>query len=334
MNYWCEDVLRADNLWQNHHAYLQACDNAFKELTRETTLLPFTSDTPTVVCVVRNEARRLPIFLEHYKKLGVKHFHIVDNNSSDQTANIAIQQSGITLWKTQASYAKAAFGQLWVGAIVRRFGLGKWVLNVDADELLVYADMESKSIAALQNHIESTGFQRAFTPLIDLYLSTSLHPTDYSHFSKKIPLFDGLHTKQPPYRFEDTRFGPKTIGGPRARMMAALNQEINPWLSKFSFAKWDSNTAYANIHAPYPFDRNPNQCFSALIHLKLLEDFSERVANAIKEREHYRDSIEYCAYQEWLDKTAMTDLIDKDISMIYEGPESLVNAKIIKRVPW
>ncbi|HLQ20323.1 MAG TPA: glycosyltransferase family 2 protein, partial [Tabrizicola sp.] len=39
------------------------------------------------VCV-RNEAARLPHFLRHHRALGVRHFLIVDNASSDGSATL------------------------------------------------------------------------------------------------------------------------------------------------------------------------------------------------------------------------------------------------------
>jgi len=45
-------------------------------------------DDIVVVSNVYNEALRLPYFLTYYRNPGVKKFFIVDNNSTDETAEI------------------------------------------------------------------------------------------------------------------------------------------------------------------------------------------------------------------------------------------------------
>jgi hypothetical protein len=141
---WADEVMKDSN-WRDHEVFNRACDAASADLRLVTPHRPFTAAVPTVVCVVRNEERRLPDFIRHYQKLGVKCLHIIDNDSTDDTPNICAADSSITLWRSAASYAAADYGQLWVGAVVRKHGLGKWVLNVDADELFVYPDMERRT---------------------------------------------------------------------------------------------------------------------------------------------------------------------------------------------
>lgn len=135
---WSGDVLQVDpsGIWPQLADYQRACDAAMSDLTLANRLQPFSEDVPTVVCVMRNEQRRLPGFLQHYDGLGAERIHIVDNGSTDKTAEIALAHPKVTLWRTGASYAGANFGQLWTGGLARQHGLGKWVLNVEADDLL------------------------------------------------------------------------------------------------------------------------------------------------------------------------------------------------------
>jgi hypothetical protein len=61
---WCEDVFtQRDMVWPGHGAYLAACDGAFQQLRRKSEIIEFTAEVPTVVAVVRDEARRLSICL-------------------------------------------------------------------------------------------------------------------------------------------------------------------------------------------------------------------------------------------------------------------------------
>ena len=51
--------------------------------------------------------------LDHHRKLGVRHFLIVDNASTDGTAQL-LDQPDISLWTTSASYKASRFGMDWL----------------------------------------------------------------------------------------------------------------------------------------------------------------------------------------------------------------------------
>jgi hypothetical protein len=58
---------------------------------------------------VRNEAVRLPYFLNYYRGLGVGHFLIVENASDDGTRAYLAQQPDVSLWTTgPATSARAS----------------------------------------------------------------------------------------------------------------------------------------------------------------------------------------------------------------------------------
>ena len=59
---------------------------------------------------LRNEAPRLPYFLEYYRALGVDHFLIVDNGSDDGSADLLAEADDVSLWTTEKSYRQANFG--------------------------------------------------------------------------------------------------------------------------------------------------------------------------------------------------------------------------------
>ena len=334
MTAWCDDVVGHGSLWPNLGRYQQECDDAYKELTLVSSFHDFSLDVPTVVCVVRNEEQRLPLFIEHYLKLGVKSIHFIDNNSSDSTPDIARSYPEVTLWHTTASYGRSAFGQLWVGALVRRHGLNRWVLNLDADELFVYEGMDIENISIVQEWMVSTGTRRLYTPLVDVYADLPLNGN--THFKNELKLyFDGKkNNSSSPYIQEHSIFGNIMTGGPRVRMMSSIGETGAPALQKYALSLWDSTTAYANVHYPYPFEQNPKECFAALLHLKLLGDFVTRVHNAVFEREHWNEAFEYQLYQRWLYDSEEKKLISDEFSTEYEDPHSLVTAGIIKTAPW
>src|SRR6185503_5153899 len=68
-------------------------DRAFAEDLRPVRINgPLGPDDVVLICVVRNEALRLPLFFEHHKKIGVSRFLMVDNDSEDETAELLLAE--------------------------------------------------------------------------------------------------------------------------------------------------------------------------------------------------------------------------------------------------
>ena len=67
-----------------------------------------------VLCfiVLRNEKVRLPFFLKYYRALGIKHFFIVDNGSTDGSTQYLAAQSDVSLWGNRQ---KLQIRTLWHG---------------------------------------------------------------------------------------------------------------------------------------------------------------------------------------------------------------------------
>ncbi len=71
---------------------------------------------------MRNERVRLPYFLDYYRKLGVDHFLVVDNGSTDGTRDYLADQPDVSLWETGAGYKQSRFGMDWIMHLLRRYG--------------------------------------------------------------------------------------------------------------------------------------------------------------------------------------------------------------------
>jgi glycosyltransferase involved in cell wall biosynthesis len=300
----------------------------------------FPSDGVTVVCVARNEADLLPSFLAHYLKLGVRHIHVVDNSSSDSTRDLASSWPRTTVWSTSASYAVAALGQLWKAAIVRRHGLGNWVLNLDADEHLVYDGMDRLDIRSLCDWLRSRRQTRLFAPLIDMYPGLATveghssflnRPADESTL-ERYPYFD---RKELPgsanYQFQETSEGIHVKGGVRSRVIAEPSEDVF-CLTKVPLALWDEETAYGNAHFPFPFSCNPHQNYGALLHFKFAGDLRTRVSQAIQENQRWKNSYESRLYDRWLGTGK--PLFDEQYSVRYRGPESLISQGLLQPIEW
>jgi hypothetical protein len=268
---------------------------------------------------MRNERDRLPGFLDHYRKLGVARFVIVDNDSSDGSGELLLDQPDVELHHTAASYAAANGGTLWIDGLMAERPAQAWVIYADADELLVYDRCNDHPLPALAERLEALGARNLLAPLLDLYP----HPDRPGEL-----LFDAA-----PEPSRETGRGLFMEGGPRYRMAAALGRSESPCLTKYPVARYGPRTAFANAHFPYPADANGYRIRGRLIHLKIDSQFRGKVEEALREGQHWNDGSEYRGYAQWLDGRDPADLVI-GISRRYAGPDDLIDAGLLESLEW
>ena len=97
--------LRAQRRWLNMRVYRKAAEltqirNRCNAIKPQDILL---------FATVKDEYIRLPYFLDYYRKIGIGHFLIVDNNSLDGGRRFLANQQDVSLWSTKKSYKAARF---------------------------------------------------------------------------------------------------------------------------------------------------------------------------------------------------------------------------------
>jgi len=152
--------------------------------------------------VVRNEAARLPYFLNYYRRQGVAKFLIVDNDSTDGTAGYLAEQPDVYAWHTPSSYHQANCGTAWLELLLRCYGVERWVVLVDADELLYFPACETRTLADLCGELESAGKSAYKALLVEMYGDKPLTETHYekgTDFLATCPYLDRqyYHLKTP-----------------------------------------------------------------------------------------------------------------------------------------
>ena len=118
---------------------------------------------------VRNEEIRLPFFLDYYRNLGVNHFLIVDNNSSDGTVDYLSAAADISVWQTGHSYKASQFGVDWLNGLQARYGHQHWTLVVDPDEFLIYPFCDSRPLPVLTDWLDASTVRSFGAILLDMY---------------------------------------------------------------------------------------------------------------------------------------------------------------------
>ena len=125
--------------------------------------------------VIRNEARRLPWFLDYYRRIGVSRFYVIDNDSTDGGTGFLLEQDDVHVFHTADSYARSSSGMRWINHFVERFGAGHWCLYVDVDEMLVVPGVEEHGLAPLLRHMERRGDEVCRGFMLDMHGPTIGH---------------------------------------------------------------------------------------------------------------------------------------------------------------
>ena len=135
-------------------------------------------DAIVLFACVRDEMIRIAQFLEHYRRIGVDHFVIVDNGSEDGTAEWLKQQPDVSLYRTSQSFAASGRGWAWLETLLERHATGRWCLVADADELLVYPGYPDHRLRDLVAYHEAHGFSAMASVMLDMYAATLCPPKE------------------------------------------------------------------------------------------------------------------------------------------------------------
>jgi hypothetical protein len=329
--------------WSRHKEYLSLADESLLELEPARTVGPIPRDTVPVITVVHNEAVRLRDFLRHYRAIGVRRFVVVDHCSTDETFAFLLRQPDVDLYRTEASYAQAAGGNMWTTGLARKFAMGMWALRVDADEFLVYDGMERHSLSDLAALIERHGETRLYAAMLDMYSREPILDADIKSDTRLVdaaPYFDPFFADGHTY-YERGQLGssPALLNHRRSRVFcgAAFQSEggtlIRFNMGKFPLSKWTDNTAYCCIHAPHPIEENPSRQLAALLHFKFLGNFQDHSRSIAQLGQAWMQSAESAGYAETIDRQPRLSLYHEN-SRLYEGPHSLIREAFIEPLDW
>ncbi len=257
-------------------------------------------------CTQRNEAVRLPYFLDYYRTLGIDHFLFVDNDSDDGAADLLAAEPDVSVWTTQESYKRARYGMDWINWLLMRYGHGHWTLTVDPDEFLVYPFCDTRPLAALTDWLDASHIRSFSAMLLDMYPKGPLDTHRYASGQDPLeitPWFDAGN-----YRIEkNPALGNLWIqGGPRARTFFHDKPRLAPALNKIPLVRWNNRFAYvSSTHNLLP--RGLNRVYDewggekpcgVLLHTKFLDTFPAKAAEELARKQHYAASREYKVYSE------------------------------------
>lgn len=262
-----------------------------------------------VFSCIRNERERLPYFLEYYRNSGVDSFFFVDNASDDGSTQYLSKQSDCTVYWAAGSYAGSNCGVDWINEVLRHHSDGQWAIVVDADELLVYPDVETLDVREFTAKLDQENSNALYTVMMDMYSDKPIGEVSYQRgecFLDYCSYFDRDGFK-PGYR------GLPAFGGVRSRIFweGRGYEKKPPYLPKIPLIKWHSGLAYKSSTHSIDGVRLA-VATGVLLHFKLFDDFIERAFIETNREEHWLNAAEYKIYVNGLASI-------KDSSLLYSG---------------
>ncbi len=257
---------------------------------------------------MRNEAVRLPFWLDHHRALGVDHFLIVDNDSDDGTRDYLSDQPDVSVWRTPASYRLSRFGVDWLTWLQMRYGHDHWCLTLDADEILIYPFHDTRPLPALTEWLDGEQIRSFGALMLDMYPKGPISAAPYSAGDDPrdtLGWFDGgNYMIQKQKRLENLWIQ----GGPRARTFFADEPRRAPTMGKVPLVKWRRGYAYvSSTHSALPrglnhvYDEAGGEWTSGvLLHTKFLHMVIKRSAEEKERQEHFASSGLYVGYYDSL----------------------------------
>ncbi len=257
-----------------------------------------------VFSTFRNEDVRLPYFLKYYRDLGVNHFIMVDNDSTDGGRDYLATQDDVSLWTTKAGYKRARFGVDWLNGLQQKYGHGHWCLVVDPDELLVYPFCDTRPLRALTDWLDASSIKSFGAMLLDMYPKGRIDQTQYVKDQDPVTIASWFDAGN--YSItRNKKFGNLWIqGGPRARVFFPDKPERAPALNKIPLVKWHRSYAYvSSTHNLLPRGLNlvydewgGEKASGVLLHTKFLDTMTVKAKEELERKQHYAASAEYKAY--------------------------------------
>ncbi len=293
---------------------------------------PPAQDALCCIIVARNEFIRLKWLVEFYRTQGIDRFYLIDNMSDDQTLSHFADAPDVTILQTKENYRDSRYGVKWHNEVADTYLAGRWVLTVDADEVLVFDGCEKRgSLKTLCKRLDKEGAQALFTAMIDMYSKAPLDQVSYQPGQSLIETFDHFDGQGYWYDAISACPGETVSGGVRTRLFWNNRHALNmPHLSmqKAPLVKWARGFRYlSSTHEMTPCKVATET--GALLHFKFLPDFHDRAMEEVKRQQHYEGAREYMIYAERLNDPNNRGL-SYEGSVKYTGVKTLIDLGLVR----
>lgn len=259
--------------------------------------IPEHADEIRVFSVMRNELLRLTSWLCHYRMLGVDRFFVVDNGSTDGTVEELLKQPDVHVFRTLEDFQQGKSGSLWIEQLMRRFGVSKWCLVADADELLAFPGWETLSLKTLVDYLSAAGDEALPCVLLDMYSDLPIAQTHHqagANLFELCPWFDAdIEEIEGSVGDSEHRVRiPTLVGGMRRRAF-----KVDAYLSKIGLLRYAPGmTLTRGQHGVV--GAKISAIRGVMFHFKFLSDMIEKARMVIDNDERANCASEWLAYHE------------------------------------
>lgn len=280
--------------------------------------------------IMRNESLRLPYFLSYYKTFGVDRFFFIDNNSTDNSAMLALSHPQVHVFQTTDSYRNHWY---WMEHLLEKYGKNQWCVVVDIDELLTFPYADTLRLPDVCAFLESTGDTALRALLLDMYSDKPVQEAVYELGADPLqttPFFDAFHYEVTFPYFDRKRWQsfPSThyTGGMRERVFGISTPVTS--LNKFPLFNYTPETYLGQgMHAINGARVSAMQ--GVVFHTKFLHDFVQEAAEESLREEHVNNAAYYKDFNRKLHQHPDLCLANAE-SVRYENWQQLVMLGLIK----
>jgi len=277
------------------------------------------ADAMTLFTHLRDEMYFLPAFLDHYRRLGIERFIVVDDRSQDGSREFLLDQPDVMVLGTSLRFGETRSipsGHLnvkaeraknaWHNLLPARYAPQRWSAKVDLDEFvelplgMTFRDLDKRAKAA--------GGSAVYGAMLDLYPERlALGEAERTFDPDNGWYFDAL----PHLRLRGSTRPRQVYNGARARLLVKHGLWPAPvvrasrrllgvtrppmfcWLFKAVFIRWGEETLQENSHVV----RAPTvpDAVLPIKHYKFADDVRRRTGEARKQRDYALRSREYSA---------------------------------------
>ena len=275
----------------------------------ENTLKPIDKSKKEIilVCIFNNFSEFFEKWIRHYVELGVKNFVLVNNNSDDNSIKKIneitknIKDIKLDLYNVEATY-NCFRACSWRQQILDIYGINRWYLNVDSDELF-HVD---KKIEEYIDSINKNDRKSVKAIMVDVYSKKPIF--------KNKNISDMKFVDSNTYKTEINPFyGLRIYGGPRGRVFGLRSS-----LQKVPLLYYTGNELIVNDHYVFPKELNFVNISSVVFHYKFLPNSLSLYKNMAKSGVHWQDSKEYKKYLSAYEDDSNLSMFSKDSSIKIE----------------
>lgn len=273
------------------------------------------SDTDVMLATVFKDADNfIEHFIQHYKNIGVSKFVFINNGSTDKSITLLKQIANndptlsIDIWTTNEDF-NGVKSMGWKQQVMSHYGLNRWWLLVDIDELFVFRE---NNICNLAKRLKDEKKSLMGAIMIDMYPKQNIKQIDSINVKdiiKDYKYFDKAgYTKH-----KNNKYQYRFFGGMRKRMFNVI-----PSLQKYPLIYITENVIGINPHFWYPYSLNNNaETGAALLHYKFLPNDLYKYLERINKGVYYNDSFEYKAYLRKIEQEPDCSLYSPEVSKEY-----------------